>query len=146
MEISKVNGEKINMQLQRSWTGEPKKRYLKHSENLKQRKYRDLTPQKVKKFEALGYLLRKYHCYWLNTFGFLKFRGNLCTNTQEPWCNGHRESAIFSLSPLAFSKPFRLLQWGGILMKLAVCSDRSGDMDSDEIISIRDDAARRPWD
>ena len=70
MEISKVNGEKINMQLQRSWTDEPKKRYLEHSENLIQRKYRDLTPQKVKKFEALGYLLRKYHCYLLKTFGF----------------------------------------------------------------------------
>ena len=70
MEISKVNGEKINMQLQRSCIDEPKKRYLEHTENLKQRKYRDLTTKKVKKIEALGCLLRKYQCYLLKTFGF----------------------------------------------------------------------------
>ena len=112
------------MQLQRSWIDEPKKRYLEHTENLKQRKYRDLTTKKVKKFEALGYLLRKYQCYLLKTFGFFNFV-EICAQTHKNLGANGTEKVLYSLFVRwYFSKPLRLLQWGGILMKLAVCSDR----------------------
>ena len=75
----------------------------------------------------------------LDFFNFVE----ICAQTHKNLGAMGTEKVLYSLFVRwHFSKPFRLLQWGGILMKLAVCSDRSGDIDSDEIISIRDDAAR----
>ena len=66
----------------------------------------------------------------------------ICAQTHKNLGANGTKKVLYSLFVRwYFSKPLRLLQWGGILMKLAVCSDRSGDIDSDEIISIRDDAA-----
>ena len=71
----------------------------------------------------------------------------ICAQTHKNLGAMGTEKVLYSLFVRwHFSKPFQLLQWGEILMKLAVSMRVDIDIDSDEIISIWDDAALRLWD
>ena len=88
--------------------------------NLIHPKYWDFTTQKLKKFEAMGYILQNItatYIYFLDVPNFME----ICAQTHKNLDAMATEKVLYYLIVCwHFPKPLRLLQWRQILMKLAV--------------------------